>query len=131
MLAANNARVIEAAKDAATATRKATTGSEGDCLPVPLKAVGLLVDGDLYMTPPPGVFSDLINEVCLRTRNPSEIMAIWSILGFVSGSVGRAYVTEEGAEVNNFFILSAGSNTGKIQHWSALMPIVRTVAPKL
>ena len=77
------------------------------------------------------MFNDLIGEVCSRTRNPSQIMAVWAILGFVSGTVGRAYITEEGVGVNNFFILSAGSNTGKTQHWGALTSIVRIAAPKL
>ena len=58
-------------------------------------------------------------------------MAVWAILGFVSGTVGRAFVTDEGIGVNNFLILSAGSNTGKTQHWSALSAMVRVSAPNL
>lgn len=129
ILKANSDRVLEAARQAASVLR--APAERGDNLPVPLKAAGLHTTGDLTTTPPPGVFNDLINEVCARTRNPSDIMAIWSVLGFVSGAVGRVYVTEEGAGVNNFFILSAGSNTGKTQHWTALASIVRQTAPGL
>lgn len=128
MVASNNARILDAAK---RARRTLTGNTDESVLPVPLAVAGLNRVDDLDITPPPGVFCDMISEVCARTRNPSDIMAIWAVLGFISGAVGRAFVTEEGAGINNFFILSAGTNTGKTQHWSAMESIVRATAPKL
>lgn len=128
IIAAHTARIMENARIARV---KVTASGDPTAIPVPLYTANLTKLTDLTVTPPPGVFSDMVNEVCLRTRNPSEVMAMWSILGLVSGAVGRAYVTEEGAGVNNFFILSAGTNTGKTQHWSAIEAIVRSCAPKL
>jgi hypothetical protein len=128
MIASNIARVMENAR---RARARSTPTVATDDLPVPLYTAGLVKLEHLDVTPPQGVFRDIVAEVCQRTRNPSEVMAMWAILGFVSGAVGRAYVTEEGAGVNNFFILSAGTNTGKTQHWSAIEAIVRVCAPRL
>lgn len=128
ILAAHTAKILDGAK---RARRSMRPNADGDNLPVPLATAGLLKRADLDLTPPTGVFGAMIDEVCVRTRNPSDIMAIWAILGFVSGTVGRAFVTDEGAGVNNFLILSAGSNTGKTQHWSALSTMARISAPNL
>lgn len=128
IIAANTQRILDAAK---SARRSYSRQIDVDALPVPLAVAGLTEKSHLDPTPPGGVFAEMVVEVMAHTRNPSDIMAIWAVLGFVSGAVGRAYVTEEGAGVNNFFILSAGTNTGKTQHWSALEDMVRIAAPNL
>lgn len=132
MLAAHDARVKAAAVAAVQRATEARVGvTRGGGLPVQLPTAGLRTADQLDLTPPHGPFADLIGEICRRTRNPSPVMATWAALSFFSGVSGRSFVTEEGAGLNNFFILSAGSNTGKTQHWNALTSIVRQTAPKL
>lgn len=121
--------VKEVAHRAHALIRQATTPVGGDKLPVPLKVAGLTTYDDLTTTPPPGNFYDMVQEICARSRNPSEVMAEWAVLGYVSGTVGRSYVSEDGSGVNNFLILVAGTNTGKTQHWSAMSDIGRHSAP--
>jgi len=126
----NEKFIVQAHEGAAQARQAIGMVGSGE-LPVPLRKAGLLTDSDLIGACPVGNFTSILDEIKVRTRNPSHIMATWALLGFVSGSVGRAYVTEDGSGINNFYILAAKSNTGKTQHWSSLMRMIKQTAPNL
>ncbi|WP_251364730.1 helix-turn-helix domain-containing protein [Falsiruegeria litorea] len=76
IISAHTSKVLDGAKRA----RRKLVPSKSNSLPVPLASAGLLTDDDLVLVPRSGVFSDIITEVCARTRNPSDIMAVWAIL---------------------------------------------------
>lgn len=130
ILSAYSARNLQEIQEAAARHTTARVGiADATKLPVPLKAAGMVTVADLDRPAPPGMFSELGLEVMARCRNPNDIMAAWAIIGLISGAAGRSYVTEDGLGINNFMVLSAGTNTGKSQHWSALSSIVKQSAP--
>ena len=100
-------------------------------LPIQVECAGIRHDKDLSIEPPPGAFRDLVDEVCLRTYQPSPTIAMWAILSFVSGVAGRAYMLDNREGINNFMACSSPTGTGKTQNWNALMDVVNICAPEL